>query len=664
MFDLFVEYVSKAKPDELRALSVEDIAICVAWYQSMGHDSEKRALCQGLEEAADFWVREWEPPNHESEGARQQPLLRALLDEVLGGQLVDLRRDALDFLCIVDDLARRARRSDRLVRPLKVLDPHLDALQRRRVRLAPVVGLPDLSQRMHITAGEEIERARPREVRTLGGIELPCRGPVLTWRGDIKVIDFVPANCTLVVEQGACYVNGFVIGRVLAAKHCEVRENISGVVIVSQGDVRVRNIINNALVVAKSGRVRCRCAHAPKLVFGGKSIWVAESAVRGSYIASRMETGQEIVDAEVQVTESLTAERFSCAKRGTSIVLRKDLYCEDYGEEIKPEARKLIGRRVALRRQIVNLNRMAEFAEQENEHSATSALMFVCGGEKTKRLLEDLQSAQRRLAFLERIIAGLGVVRDSVETGGTADDVSRQRDAVAVSLPMEDLEEEMKSLEAGGELDSDLASEGKEMLALGKGIEKRAPNAKVIGSVLSRLIGKESVWCAERDRLMATIREKDDELRAVVGSLDILDKSESASRVQVLSQLLTLSKQRAAGDELVGRVQSSLVRMLLRAIGVRVERARRYRSAIEQVRGELREIGGQLNREWQIALQDDDAPVRATVVGQFDQGVRFYVDRLIAQDDGPPPPPVVTTPDSGGRVLTYVRTNGNVVQES
>jgi hypothetical protein len=664
MFDSFIEYVSKASPDEVRALSVEDMAICVTWFQSYAGTPVRQETCDGLQNATDLWVREWELPNHESEGSRQQPLLRVLMDEVLGGQFANLARDELDLLCVAYDLMQRAQRAGSFERPINVLRPHIDTLQRRRAGLPSAPGLPTLSERIFVTVAEHIQAARPREVRLLAGIPLPCRGPVFICKGSLKVIDFVPENCTVVVEQGACYVSGFVLGRVLATKHCEVRENISGVTIVTNGDVRVRNIINNALIVAKSGHVRCRNAHSPRLVFGGESIRIAESAVGGRYISPRIEALQEIVDGEVHVAQSLTAGRFRCSKAAPVVVLRKELSCEDYGEEVRPEARKFFARRAEIKRRLHSLDRMVAFAEQENEHAANCALMFICGGEETKRILEELQAAQRRQAFLDRIITGLLTLRETVETAAALQATPDQTDSPAAASPMEDLEQELKDLEFEGQVDVDLAEKGEEVLAFGRDLQRKAPEAGVVGSVCARLLRKEVEWVGEREQLAAFIREKDEELRRIVGSMEILERNDDISRTQLLGQLLTMAKQRPSGDELASRLDSSFVRMLLRAINHRIERTRRYKSAIESVREELRQINSRLRKDWQIPVRDEEGPaVLSRVIGQFDEGVRICADCVISNPSEAAPGAMIITADSRGKLVTYVRKDEGIVPE-
>jgi len=672
MFDQFVEYIANAHADEVRALTVEDMAVCVAWFQSYANDPVKQEACAGLQEATELWVAGLAPHEHESEGSRQQPLLRALVDELQDGRLEQLKRDELDFLCIVYDLMQRADGSALFERPSTVLAPHIEVLQARRSALALAPGLPAVSKRICIVMGEHIEAARSREIRLLAGIKLPGRGPVFSYKGNLKVLDYVPENCTVVVEQGACYVSGFVMGKVVAAKHCEVRENISGVTIVTQGDIRVRNIINKAVVISKLGRVRCRSAEEPKLVFAGESIWIGESAVGGRYVSPRMEVAEEVVSGEVNVSESLTAKRFRSSRvSGLSIVLRRELSCEDYGEEIGLDGRRLMAQRAELRRRLHSLKHMIALAEEESEHHATSALMFLWGGEKTKHLLEEIQFAQRRLAFLDRIIAGLKTLREIVESNLAVSASSRLSQTEPLGEAggesrdsIQDIERELAEIESEGEIDADLSEKREEMLAMGQDLNKSVPYPNLAAAFLGRLQQKESTWLMERDELTAAVEAKGQDLLRLAGRMELLDQAgEDASRVQLLVQLLALAKKRRADRELASRVQASIVRLMLRAVNARIERARNYKESVAEVRRELDEVNTRLYKGYQIATTDEDAPpVVPRATGCFDARVRVYAGRFPLDRPDAPPGAVLVTPNSHGRVVTYVRENQSIVE--
>ncbi len=86
------------------------------------------------------------------------------------------------------------------------------------------------------------------------------------------------------VGNGDCVVDGFVLGRVAATRSCEVRDNIAGVV-VRDGDIRARAIIDNAKAIAKAGRIFCRNAQSPRLVFAGSAFEIRGSTLQGAYVA-------------------------------------------------------------------------------------------------------------------------------------------------------------------------------------------------------------------------------------------------------------------------------------------------------------------------------------------------------------------------------------------
>ena len=147
MFDQFTEYVAKAPQDEVRALLVEDIALCVTHFQVQTNGSGAREELAGLQNAMNLWIAEFEPPNHESEGSRQQPVLRALIDDLQAGQVARLERDELDFLAVVRDLIQRAHRPEAFDRLSTVLTPHMDGVLRRRSETKAADGLRGLARR-------------------------------------------------------------------------------------------------------------------------------------------------------------------------------------------------------------------------------------------------------------------------------------------------------------------------------------------------------------------------------------------------------------------------------------------------------------------------------------------------------------------------------------
>ncbi len=669
MFDHFVEYIANAYEDEVRALSAEDMAICVAWYQSYAGDDERRERCRGLEDAMGLWVNEMQPPNHESEGSRQQPVLRRLVYILQSGRIGELERDELDFLCVIHDLMLRADRPEFFKRPLEALGPYMDALRQRRASLSVKPGLPTLAESIHVLTGEEISQARPREVRYLAGIELPCRGPVYNHRGILKVFDYVPENCTLVVEDGECYVSGFVLGKLVAGRHCEVRENVAGVAVVSRGDIRVRNIVNKAFVVSKTGQVRCRHSQDPNLVFAGEGIYVGESAILGHYVTPEMYVADEFVGGKVEISGTLHAGRFRQARAaGLSIVLRKTLSCEDYGEAIGREARRLMARSARLTRRFRNIERMANLAGQESEQHAESALMFICGGPKTKKLLDEIGQIQHRLAFLDRVLTGLQSVSFAAESNLSVINRSPEglpgQNGNGSGGDIEDIERELDEIAAQGAIGEDLARRREEVVAMNRELGQNPSDGKVVSTVLRRLQEKEHLWTRERNELLEKLRQKEELLRRTAGGMEILESAgRQSGKLQILRQVLARIKEQP-NDVLADRVQNPFVRFMLHSINSRLEHARNYKTAAREVYEQLSKVNRRLRVEYQIDMAGEtEAPAQARVEGRFEAGVEIFVEGFDGESEDREGSGVLITPHREDEEIAYTRQGFDVVEE-
>ena len=92
---------------------------------------------------------------------------------------------------------------------------------------------------------EDLQQGGSRDIKVFAGISIPIRGPVLTHKGDTKIIGGIPEDCVMVVEEGNCYVDGKIMGKIAATGKCEVYDTISGVVIARRGDVRAKSILTD-----------------------------------------------------------------------------------------------------------------------------------------------------------------------------------------------------------------------------------------------------------------------------------------------------------------------------------------------------------------------------------------------------------------------------------
>ncbi|HOZ48836.1 MAG TPA: hypothetical protein PLO37_07525 [Candidatus Hydrogenedentes bacterium] len=672
MFDRFIEYLCEMREDDLSRMTIEDMAIGWAWCRSYEGDAERSVLVNRARAVIEQWLTRMKPVDTTSEGCRQQPVLRGLMNDLETWGTEGIERDEVDVLIAAYDLMTRVATGAYVERPLAKLAPYMDGLRALYGVTRPEPGLPHLADRVCIVRSDDIARARPREVRRLAGIDVSYRGPVFPHRGTLKVLDRVPENAIVVVEDGGCFVNGFVFGTVLASKHCEVMENISGTVIVTQGDIRLRNIVDRATVISKSRRIRCRNVLGPKLAFAGTLLWVKESMVRGTCIAPQIEVGGSVTGGLVEVSKSVVAACFRASgTHDLSVVLRRELSCEDFGEAISQEGRRLLAQRIRLTDRAASIESMVDLTRQESEEYAAGTLMFLIGGDKTSKLVEEAKRLQSRLAFVDRVIASIDMLKERAErtfveinraVRMTPEEIRGAYAAAAASV--KETSSELDAMRAEGEVDADLVEGHEEVLSMCRQLEEKRPEEDSTSVVVSGFDAKRTEWCSKRKAIVESLRAKHEELFEVVGRTEVLDQAQNISRVKLLRRVLAAAREFPSDAQMAERVNSGLMRVMLRTLKTKLDQGSRAREMLRQTRSELEEVCTMLRRDHQCLLADSlDAAQGSVVRGCFDRGVRIAVDRCLLDRSEVPSGMVVVTPDTEGRAVTYVRRGQRILLE-
>jgi hypothetical protein len=662
-----IERLVSMPPEELGSLSVQDIAVCKTWFDS--YLGNVRGV-EGGERIPDIvaqWLASAGPGALETEGRRHQTLLRELVDTLQREGAGGLEPDEIGLLNCVLELIHGAATPEHGRRLKELLAPYSAAIQERHAAARMEPGLPILSQKLHVVTTEDIEHAKPREIRVLAGVVAPSIGPVLVCQGHLRVLGDVPEDCTLVVEKGHCVVDGFVLGRVTATGYCEVRENIAGIVIVRNGDVRARNIINRATVISKCGHVFCRSVQSPDLVFAGVQIHVKGGTVQGRLVAPRMSVGEELFGGEVHVSELVRAGQFRQSKiRPLAIVFRNRLTAEDYGEDSGPRMKQLLSRALRLRNQITQLLRGVSLSEQEAEQYSANILMQVLGGDQLRSVLDEVVSAQRRLTVLNRIIMGLGVLCARIEEridAATSRGKASQRRAQRADPAFEEIENEMKLLEEEAPTDQDLMDEQKRLLELRDRINVAGQSGVHLTSALLGIEQRLEQWAEEAEGLTQIVREKEPLARALTGRKE--QAEEGPSMRQMLGRLVATAEQRPQNDPLAERMRSSFARLMLRQVHSRIKAAEKARAKVETLRADFRQVRDDLWSRYQVRLPEDEtAPdTQARAQGRFEMGVKLYSSpHFLDCDEETTTKGILVTPDSGRSVVTYVRHPGRIVQ--
>ena len=375
MLDALIEFVQKAQGEDFEKLCMEDAALCIAWCRSWEGNAARMSQYESVPKIVKTWINTPQADFAHTEGRRHQWVLRELIDELQAGRARTLAWDEVALLTAVMELIELSGTPDTYTRLRTLLTPHAKLLTVQAKSLPPAPGLPTIAACLHVVSSKQVLASRPRDVKVFAGIPVNVRGPVLVHeRGHLKILDQVPENCTVVVENGSVSVGGFVLGRVAASQHCEVRENISGMVVVRQGNVRARGIMVRSKVVSKWGSVWGKQAESPDLVFAGTEIRVENTTSMGEFRAPVITVLGDVCGGVYRVTKQLTADRFrSEQNRKLSIVLRQDLTCEDYGENPGPDGLRYLMKANRMKRDIAAMRERVATAQSEAEHAIANA---------------------------------------------------------------------------------------------------------------------------------------------------------------------------------------------------------------------------------------------------------------------------------------------------
>ena len=387
MLDALIEYVQKADSDALETLAIQDAALCAAWRESWAGNPDRLAQCDGIPKAIETWATHPHVGNAQTEGRRHQWTMRELIDDLQAGRVRSLAWDQVVFALAVLELIDKCGNLESHERLRSLLVPHAKQLTVQAKSLPVAPGLPTIAARLHVVTSKQIAASRPREVKVFAGIPVNVRGPVLIHdRGHLKILDQVPENCTVVVEDGSVSVEGFVMGRVAASQHCEVRDNISGMVVVRQGNVRARGIMVKSKVISKWGSVCGKQSESPDLVFAGTEIRIEASTNMGEFKAPVIAVLGDVCGGVFHVSKQLVADHFrSSENRGLSIVLRQDLTCQDYGENPGADGLRLLMKANRMKRDLAAMRERVTVTHSEAEHAARCALTFLLGDDAATR---------------------------------------------------------------------------------------------------------------------------------------------------------------------------------------------------------------------------------------------------------------------------------------
>ena len=669
MSERLAEHIISCSPDEIAALYLEDVALCAAWYESYEEDEAMTDRYAALRQAFDHWVREAAPPAADTEGYRQQPLMRELIAELTEGHAARLERDELDVLYFAVALARRSGKLDIFRRVLSCTAPHMKSVERVRKMKALIPGCPNVGKRIAIVTETDLRAAEARDVRTFGGLNLPLRGPVYMREGNVKVLGSIPAECTVVVDQGSCCVRGNVEGNLAVTDACDALGNVSGVVVARRGSINARDVLNKATLVSKEDSIHVRAVEFPKQLFAAREIHIKGDATGGRYLARRLFFHGDLTGGDIYVTEQAEAENFiQTDELALRVCLLRGLSCQDYGEVLSAEASLLLNSAMKLRQRLDHLEELSEISEREADDYAGNVLMYVLGEDDTKNRVQEIQKQRRRLSFMERLVSGIhalvSLAEDRInlcEEGGGAED----------QATLDDLRRELASLANEGSIETALHEAKEDVLYLGRKLQRRGMSMQGLQQVMSRLLDKESELQEQAQELSARVLKDESAIERAMGREALLERARAeCSRVEMLKQLSSAARKRPDVDVFKQRLNDRYVRLLQRTMENRHARGRGYRSTCLEIHDRITSVREKLWTEYRVSLPDHVlqgwAVGGAKISGRFAPGILICPWRHLIDDPSSSPHSCVYTKSEEGFAperRTYVRSDQSTVEE-
>lgn len=667
MFIRAIQHFLGLADSDFEQLELEDVAVAACAYESFEGQSDEQSKIAGVPELVERWLRIQSDSGPRRPPLRTQLLLRSVLDRLTMHGVSDMHRNELDLLAHVHSLISKIPDPERFSRLRAVYEQNINALEMAREAMPRAPGMAGLESLIQYVFSDDLQNAPARNVKIFAGVELPGHGPVFSCSGSVKVLDSVPDDCMLVVENGSCAVNGYVLGRVAASLHCEVSENIAGVVITERGDVRARNILDNATVISKWGAVYASKAENPKLVFAGESIQLDDHARLGTFAAKRIEVSGTVTSGEYSVSELLSAERFAQTDtRDLIIQLRTSISCELFGGLIDPEASNLVSHLTRLERDAEDHRRMRSAAKLECDQLADNGITFLLAADAHRSELEQITRTQRRIAFLDRVISGLDTLciaaGEAIARENQPLPSNVQAESVPESKSLSLVESEMEHIQSEGEEVPDFKQKQQELHQAKAALAK---TGRDLPHVIVRLKEKQSKWLFERRQLQDAAIAAANSLGNNDSRAALLGQGRTTDKVQLFERLLAMARARPIGDELLERAQAPFVQIMLRSIQNRREHMKSYALQASAIDDEIRVATDLLHARFGMAPPDrrEAENSQPTVRGIFEPGVIMCTERYYVNEARAPQESVVRIRTSNPSAQTFIRQGDKIFAE-
>jgi len=499
-----------------------------------------------------------------------------------------------------------------------------------------------------------------------GGLQEAFRGPVLSHAGTLKIVGDIPDGTAVVVEEGTCYVSGYVLGRLLVSEHAEVQENVAGLLIAQRGNIRARGIINRATVIAKRGRITCGTVQAPNLVYAGTQIRVRESAILGTYFSPRIRVDKELKGGIWHVTDVLLAQSIvHQEERPVDIVFRANIGHEDFGEALPKEVKTLLRTANRLQARIDYLDQLRGRQAEEAEHYASTALLYICSGTSSQEQLQQVDVLKRRRAFLLRMMTGIHLLTKSLVAELHAGRISapdRHGTTIAVQRAIQrslaEVTRELADLKGEGSYPQELDEEWAALIAL-HARSTGNPAADTLSRAIMSFHESRKGWQEE-------VMQLDERINAMQASLSggesrkaLIERAQAEGTSQpILLQLAKAARQRGPEDPVVRRMETPFVRRMLQLLKKRNEWVAKYGDEARERQEELSAVYKKLRESHNIDPVAHKPQPRAQ--GVFHGGARLHAEERQTDANIELNGTILVAPDSIGAVMAYEMREGMV----
>jgi len=334
--------------------------------------------------------------------------------------------------------------------------------------------------------------------------------------------------------------------------------------------------------------------------------------------APRLEIVGEVKGGRIDISNHGQAGRFSPARLcGLDIVLRAQLSPLDYGEQPGGDTTRQRGKIAVLKERIDYFYHMARVAEWEAIQSASEALYYILGGDRTHRQIEERRSTEQRLAVVTQLIAGFKLLTLSLEHG----DALEQPNSL-----LTDIDIAMNTFAGAGAIDGDLVREYRNLQGLDKQLTNKRRKAGTTPVALAEMRGRLDRWVHERDSLRAALENEQTELDVILRQKGLEpDVKTGANIAKLFTATLAKMRRDRANEGMADRADAAYVTLMERQFTDRLKRSSEYRKNAREKEEHLEVLAKHLHLEHQL-VTDRAVHHPARLSGVFDEGVILYMD--------------------------------------